>query len=220
VRITRPFYLGVYEVTHGQYEAVMGTILTAGGDKDGVAGQSIKRYPVESVSWLNAVRFCNKLSELEGMKPFYKIVGETVSVPDWKGSGYRLPTEAEWEYACRAGSTTRYSFGNDPAGLADHGWFAGNSGRMTHPVGQKGANGFGLHDMHGNVWEWCWDGYHDSSYKESPADDPIGSPLTAHRVVRGGSWSTYPRLCRSAFRFGGTSANRGSALGFRLALVQ
>ena len=134
VRISKPFYLGVYEVTQAQYEAVMGNnpsyFSPNGGGKDKVAGQSTGQYPVESVSWLDAVKFCNKLSEKEGMKPFYEIDGEEVRVPDWNGQGYRLPTEAEWEYACRANAATptRYSFGDDAAELGEYGWFHGNSG--------------------------------------------------------------------------------------------
>src|SRR5208282_3297661 len=105
------------------------------------------RYPVEQVSWLDAVQFCNKLSDKEGKKPFYEIDGGDVRVPDWNGQGYRLPTEAEWEYACRANAPkpTRYSFGDDAEDLGDYGWFNGDSDR-AHPVGQKKPNGFGLHD--------------------------------------------------------------------------
>ena len=184
VRITRPFYLGVTEVTQAQYEAVMGNnpsyFSAAGGGKDEVADQSTGQHPVERASWLDAVKFCNKLSELEGRKPFYEITGETVRVPDSKAPGYRLPTEAEWEYAC----------GGDPVDLEEHAWFEGNSGRVTHTVGRKLVNRFGLHDMHGNVWEWCWDSYDNDYYKQSPRDDPTGPDIAgaAGRVVRGGSW--------------------------------
>ena len=186
VRITRPFYLGVTEVTQAQYEAVMGNnpswFSATGGGKDKVAGQSTGQHPVENVSWLDAVKFCNKLSEMEGRKPFYEINGETVRVPDWKASGYRLPTEAEWEYAC----------GGDPADLEEHAWFGGNSGKVTHPVGKKLTNRFGLHDMLGNVWEWCWDAYDKDYYKQSPRDDPTGPDAAgaADRVIRGGSWGS------------------------------
>ena len=216
VRITRPFYLGVTEVSQAQYEAVMGNnpsdFSAAGGGKDKVAGQSTGELPVETVSWLDAVKFCNKLSELEGRRPFYEIAGETVRVPDWKASGYRLPTEAEWEYAC----------GGDPANLDEHAWLGGYSGAMPHPAGKKLANRFGLHDMLGNVWEWCWDAYDKDYYKQSPRDDPTGPDAAgaASRVVRGGCWGLIPRYCRSAYRKRFTPVFQHGALGFRLALVQ
>ena len=175
VQITRPFYLGVYEITQAQYQAVMGVnpsyFSSKGGGKDEVAGQSTDRHPVENVFWLDAVTFCNKLSELEGRKPFYEIDGQKVRVPNWDGPGYRLPTEAEWEYACRAGTRTRYSFGDDEASLREYSWFDGNSGMQTHPVGEKRRNEFGLFDMHGNVYEWCWDGLDEGYYRKSAAVD-------------------------------------------------
>ena len=164
VRITRPFYLGKYEVTQAEYGAMMGDNPSYFKGKP--------KNPVENVSWLDAVRFCNQLSKWEGLKPFYEISGETVRVPDWNGTGYRLPTEAEWEYACRAGTATRYSFGDDEASLGEFSWFYGNSDLRTPEVGQKRANGIGLHDMHGNVWEWCWDWYAADYYKESPTRRP------------------------------------------------
>jgi formylglycine-generating enzyme required for sulfatase activity len=210
VRITRPFYLGVYEVTQGQYQAVM--------------GQNPSRFkrpadlPVEQVSWLDAVKFCNTLSEREGLRPFYEMDGATVSVPDWSGAGFRLPTEAEWEYACRAGSTTRYSFGDDEARLGEFAWFDGNSGGKTHPVGQKGPNGFGFYDMHGNVYEWCWDGF-DAYYQQSPTDDPRGPRSAASRVIRGGSLEDGPQGAQSAIRCRSGPENRDGNLGFRVARV-
>jgi formylglycine-generating enzyme required for sulfatase activity len=214
VRITRPFYLGVTEVTQAQYEAVMDSnpswFASTGQGKDKVAGQSTSQHPVENVSWLDAVKFCNKLSELEGRKPFYEIDEGTARVPDWKASGYRLPTEAEWEYAC----------GGDPADLNEHAWFGGNSGSVTHPVGKKLTNRFGLHDMHGNVWEWCWDAYDKDYYKQSPPDDPPGPSQASSRVFRGGSWFSDPRGCRSAIRSGSVPDDRIISLGFRLAAVQ
>ncbi len=192
VRITRPFYLGVHEVTQAQYEAVMGNnpsyfSANAGGQAE-VAGQLTDRHPVESVAWPDAVAFCNKLSEKEGLKPFYELDGETARVPDWSGSGYRLPTEAEWEYGCRANSTTTYSFGNDPTEAGAYAWSADNSGGRTHPVGEKRSNPFGLFDMHGNVWEWCWDEFGDRYFDESPVDDPRGPTgiTPPRRVIRGG----------------------------------
>ena len=216
VRITRPFYLGVTEVTQAQYEAVMdgnpSWFASTGQGKDKVAGQSTSQHPVENVSWLDAVKFCNKLSEMEGRKPFYEINEGTVRVPDWKASGYRLPTEAEWEYAC----------GGDPADLNEHAWLWGNSGSVTHPVGKKLRNRFGLHDMLGNVYEWCWDAYGKGYYKQSPRDDPTGPDIAeaSIRMHRGGGWSHPPRYCRSAIRSRNAPRIRGSYLGFRLARVQ
>jgi formylglycine-generating enzyme required for sulfatase activity len=224
VRITRSFYLGVYEVTQAQYEAVMGHnpsyFSSNGGGKKEVAGQSTSQHPVEYVSWLDAVMFCNKLSQKEGLKPFYAIDGETVRVPVEKGPGYRLPTEAEWEYACRAGTRTRFLFGDDEAGLGEYGWYYGNSGGRTHPVGQNRANALGLFDMHGNVYEWCGDWFGARYYGESPAEDPPGPVQASHRVIRGGGWYNGPRNCRSAYRKWGEPANHNYNLGFRLALGQ
>jgi formylglycine-generating enzyme required for sulfatase activity len=228
VRITRPFYLGVYEITQAQYEAVMGNnpseISKNGFHKDKVAGQSTDQHPVETVSWLDAVRFCNKLSELEGRKPFYEIDGNNVRVPDWNGPGYRLPTEAEWEYACRgnAPTPTRYSFGDEAASLGEYAWFGEDyyGKGATHPVGQKRHNGFGLFDPHGNVWEWCWDGYDASYYRRSPVDDPRGPEADVYRVTRGGSWYDAPRFARSAQRYGYYSKTQNVIRGFRLARSQ
>jgi formylglycine-generating enzyme required for sulfatase activity len=118
-------------------------------------------------------------------------------VPSKEGPGFRLPTEAEWEYACRAGSKTRYSFGDDSAGLGEHAWYRENSGQKTQPVGKKRPNAFGLYDMHGNVWEWCWDGWDEDDYKlfsmHKAVIDPLGPSLATFRVVRGGSWDFSPR---------------------------
>jgi formylglycine-generating enzyme required for sulfatase activity len=213
VRITRPFYLGVTEVTQAQYQAVIGNnpsfFAASGGGKERVAGRSTDQHPVEEVSWLDAVKFCNKLSELEGRKPFYETLGETVRVSDWRAKGYRLPTEAEWEYAC----------GGNPANLDEQAWSVHNSGNATHPVGTRATNGLGFHDMLGNVWEWCWDAYDKDYYKRLVRDDPTG-PETggpSYRVYRGGSWYDSARVCRPAFRSWGTSEDRFNILGFRVA---
>ena len=187
VRITRPFYLGVYEVTQAQYEAVVGnnpSFFTANGrGKDRVPGQSTDRHPVEQVGWLDAVKFCNKLSEREGIAPFYEIDGAKVTVADWNRPGYRLPTEAEWQYACRANTSTRYPFGDDAARLEEYGWFSGNSGDKTHPVGEKRPNGFGLYDMLGNVSEFCWDAHDEPSHMYS-GHVYCGGDLGARSVCR------------------------------------
>jgi formylglycine-generating enzyme required for sulfatase activity len=226
VRITRPFYLGLTEVTQGQYETLMGNnpsyFSANGGGMDRVAGQSTEGHPAENVSWLDAVKFCNKLSEKEGLRPFYEIEGDSARILSWDGLGFRLPTEAEWEYACRAGAQTRYAFGDADEGLGDYAWFDEDYARgTTHPVGRKRSSRFGLFDMHGNVWEWCSDAYAAGHYRDSPADDPRGpDPAGAVRVFRGGGWRSGPRFCRSAGRLRVAPADRYFDLGFRLARGQ
>jgi len=148
------------------------------------------QLPIERVSWTDARAFC-------------------------KASGLRLPSEAEWEYACRAGTTTRFCFGDSDGGLGRYAWYDKNSGKRTHRVGQKAANAFGLFDMHGNVWEWCADGY-QSSYRGAPRDGSARSTAGAsRRVIRGGSWSNAARNCRSASRSRNSPGNRNTNLGFR-----
>jgi formylglycine-generating enzyme required for sulfatase activity len=205
VRITQSFYLGATPVTQGQYRAITDTNPSSFKGSDDL--------PVERVSWHEAVAFCNKLSEREGLKPFYQFGPGAQS----GGEGYRLPTEAEWEYACRAGSQTRFSFGDDEASLGEYARFSGNAGSKTHPVGQKRANGWGLYDMHGSVWEWCEDGYKTDYYQESPAADPLGPSGASDRVIRGGCWGRDPRDARSASRYRRTPEDRNFSLGFRLA---
>jgi formylglycine-generating enzyme required for sulfatase activity/serine/threonine protein kinase len=207
VEITRPFSLGDREVTQRQYQAVMGVNPSQFKGSDDL--------PVEKVSWLDAVTFCNKLSEKEGRTPCYRINGVEVTVI--AGNGYRLPTEAEWEYACRAGSTTRYPFGDNEADLGEFAWFRGNSEMKTHPVGQKRPNRWGLYDMLGNVFEWCQDGYDAGYYATSPPADPPGPSGVASRVIRGGSWYGIPARCRPAYRRWLAPVRRIRDLGFRLA---
>jgi formylglycine-generating enzyme required for sulfatase activity len=208
VQITRPFYLGASAVTQGQYRVVTGESPSRFKGSDDL--------PVEQVSWNDAVGFCNKLSEREGVTPYYQ--SGMASPPG--AEGYRLPTEAEWEYACRGGSATRFSFGDDESSLGEYAWFRGNSGNRTHPVGQKRPNAFGLYDMHGNVWEWCWDGCEENYYGKSPGADPLGPSQAAYGVFRGGGWNYYPRDCRSAYRNWGTPEFRYYYVGFRVARVQ
>jgi formylglycine-generating enzyme required for sulfatase activity len=206
VIITRGFYLGETEVTQGQYKAVTGENPSVFKGSDNL--------PAEEVSWLEAVKYANALSEKDGLTPFYQIKGESATVPDWKGEGYRLPTEAEWEYACRAPKKTgRYGFGDDAAMLGEYAWFEDNVGGQPQEVRQKRANGFGLFDMHGNVREWCWDVYVE---RLSGGVDPrVSNGLK--RVIRGGSWSVVAGQCRAAYRGWGSPASTDNNLGFRLA---
>jgi formylglycine-generating enzyme required for sulfatase activity len=187
VKITKPFYLQTTEVTQAQWKAVMGN------NPSGFKGDDL---PVERVSSDDAQEFIKRLSTKEGLK-------------------YRLPTEAEWEYACRAGSTTGFCFGDDESKLGEYAWYYENSDNKTHPVSQKKPNAWGLYDMHGNVWEWCYDWY--DSYRNSPAEDPQGPASGQNRVLRGGSWSGNEGNCRSADRVAAATWNRGENVGFRIA---
>ncbi|MGO8748492.1 MAG: formylglycine-generating enzyme family protein [Thermoguttaceae bacterium] len=136
------------------------------------------------------------------------------------GAGkFQLPSEAQWEYACRAGSKTKYCFGNDETRLGDYAWYGKNSGDTTHPVGEKKPNAWGLYDMHGNLWEWCEDWWKDAYYKESPVDDPTGPTGGLDRVVRGGNWNPPGGYCRSAGRYSITPGHCFTVMGFRVSRV-
>ena len=197
VTLTQPFYLGETEVTQGQWKAVVGTQPWKGKPwvKEGDA------YPATYVSWKDAVAFCEKLSTKEG---------ET----------YRLPTEAEWEYACRAGTTTAYSFGDDEALLGESAWFDENSRNLgqnyAHQVRQKKSNPWGLFDMHGNVGEWCGERYAKYQYSHGSVTAPLGSSPGSSRTYRGGSWLVYSFNCRSATRSRINADGRYDVLGFRV----
>ena len=200
VVLTKPFYMGKFPVTQAQYEAVMGVNpSTFKGEGEGVLSDN----PVELVSWDDAQEFCKRLSKSAG-KPV------------------RLPTEAEWEYACRAGSNTAFCFGDDESKLGEYAWHYINSGGKTHPVGQKCPNAYGLHDMHGNVWEWCQDWYGNylaQGAKAKPAKNPTGPATGASRVLRGGSWYDDPGNCRAAYRDGNYPGYRDHGVGFRVVVV-
>jgi|688.fasta_scaffold02669_10 sulfatase modifying factor 1 len=243
VTLTKGFYLGRYEVTVGQFrQFVADTKYRTDGERDGIGAYGIDEagkieamharftwktpgfeqtddHPVVDVSWQDATAFCRWLSTKEGKT-------------------YRLPTEAEWEYACRAGTDTPYAFGPDAEGLANAGNAADATARArypgwtigiraedghvcTAPVGQFAANAFGLHDMHGNVWEWCADWYDPKGYANDKQTDPSGPVAGNDRVQRGGGWSSDAKRCRSASRIGRDAAGyRGCYLGFRVVLDQ
>ncbi len=186
VEISKPFYIGIHEVTQELYERVMGENPSEfkGADR-----------PVERVSWNDAVDFCRRLSEMTG-------------------ENYRLPTEAEWELACRAGSETKYSWGDNMDG--DYAWYDDNSGSETHPAGQKHPNAWGLYDTSGNVWEWCQDWFDENYFSRSPAQDPVGPSSGTSRVVRGGSWYNYAKNMRSSSRFGFRPDKGNHYIGFRV----
>jgi formylglycine-generating enzyme required for sulfatase activity len=153
--------------------------------------------PVEQVTWTAAVKFCNARSAREGLTPCYNL--KTWEC-DFAANGYRLATEAEWEYACRAGGTADYYFGARPEELKSYAWFEGNSGSKPHAVGQRKPNAWGLNDMAGNVWEWCNDFYGAKYYRTSPADNPRGPAQGEKRVLRGGAWSSSADSCTSWVR--------------------
>jgi formylglycine-generating enzyme required for sulfatase activity len=214
VRIRQPFYLGIHQVTRGQFRRfVEATAYQTeaekeenGGYRDAAAQKWVlypkftwrslgidqtDDHPVVNVSWSDATAFCDWLSRQEDQN-------------------YRLPTEAEWEYACRAGTTTRFSFGDDENALGQYAWYSANSNCQTHAVGEKKPNGFGLYDMHGNVSEWCWEGYDAHHYTKPPV----------HWAVRGGSWDDDPPYVRSAYRDAYTPDSLTADRGFRLARGQ
>lgn len=186
VTISRDYFMGTTEVTQSQYVAVMGhnpSKMKAANNAD------LKSYPVDEVEWEEAVEFCRRLSEIPNEKK--------------AGRVYRLPTEAEWEYACRAGTKTAFNFGDGERVLKDYAWYGENSNDQPHPVGKKKPNGWGLYDMHGNVNEWCADA--DYSYSEEAVTDPFNEKNDLDpfdRVCRGGCWDYHAALCRSAQRDG------------------
>jgi formylglycine-generating enzyme required for sulfatase activity len=190
VCISKPFYIGESEITQKQWEDVMGN------NPSKFKG---KYRPVERVTWNDTQDFIEKLNDHE------------------KGAFYRLPTEAEWEYAARAGTQTVYSFGNDAKNLQDYGWFGNEGyGGDSHEVGQKKANPWGLVDVHGNVWEWVQDWYDPAYYQHSLESDPKGAETAQYKVYRGGSWVAKQSNLRSAVRYSGLPTTRSGDIGFRL----
>jgi formylglycine-generating enzyme required for sulfatase activity len=201
VRMAKGFWMGQTEATQSQYKSVMNAQPWSGQRNV----QEDANSPATYVSWDDAVEFCEKLRQQ---------THET----------YRLPTEAEWEYACRAGTTTRLGFGDSDSSLGDYAWFEGNAydvdQKYAHPVGQKKPNPWGLYDMHGNVWEWCSDYYGKEYYSNSPSVDPNGPSSGKARCLRGGSWVNPEFLLRCSFRGGPAPVTRGSNVGFRVVRSQ
>jgi formylglycine-generating enzyme required for sulfatase activity len=181
---------------------------------------SSKNLPVVNVSWYDAIKFCSALSKKEGLEDCYTFLPNDKIECDFTKKGYRLPTEAEWEYACRAGTKTECYSGNDLEMFEMVAWYNDNSDKKTHEVGLKESNAFSLYDMHGNVWEWCWDGYSIRYYKESPEIDPTGVNTASNRVLRGGSWYSNVAYCRSAFRVYVVPDLKSDDRGFRIVRTQ
>ena len=242
VAITKPYWLGMTEVSIGQFKKfVEATKYVTQAEEFGFGNSNLKtsdatvkpeqkkttwrapgyavtdESPVTQVTWNDAVQFCNWLSDHEKLKPCYRqdTIKRWVLLPS--GTGYRLPTEAEWEYACRAGTTTQFSFGDDPAMLDIYGWFNKNSGGSARAAGLKVANAFDLFDVHGGAYEWCHDFYAGDYYSKSSPADPWGPSFGSSRVIRGGAWGHNPVYCRSASRHG--YALGSSYYGFRVLRV-
>ena len=238
------FYMGKYQVTQEQWQAVMrgnanGISLNpsyfhGGIGREPASGEVQSRRPVERVSWYEALVFCNRLSVIEGLNPAYRIndstnpdnwgLVPTNSNSTWNAvtilnstTGYRLPTEAQWEYAAKGGTQGAYTYSgsNDPNAVA---WYTSNSGSRTHEVGLKQANSFGLHDMTGNVWEWCWDWW--GNYTSTAKTDPVGASSGSYRVNRGGAWGNSALFLPSVYRRSRGMSIRGNSVGFRVVRPQ
>ena len=230
----KSFYINKYPVTQKEWFDVMGTTIRQQRDMQidrrfasttlyGEGGN----YPIYYVNWFDAVEFCNKLSEMEGLNPVYTIsertpetgfpVTNAVVTADWNANGYRLPTEAEWEYAAKGGNKSRpASISREAETLDAEAWHMGNSKGSTNPVGTKKPNALGLYDMRGNVWEWCYDRYR--TYPREAQTDPTGPASGLNRTRRGGAWDSPGRDASSTSRGSDSPANKFFNMGFRLAL--
>jgi len=182
------FLMDQHEITQEVYEKVTGK---------NPSRRKNPQNPVEQVTWSASAQFCNARSVQEGLTPCYNT---NTWECDFSANGYRLPTEAEWEYACRASTSSRFYFGENPEELKSYAWFEGNSQSKPHPVAQRKPNPWGLYDMEGNVWEWCNDFYGPKYFRDSPADNPHGPEHGEKRVLRGGAWSSSAEDCTSWVR--------------------
>ena len=246
VLITKPFLMGATEITVGQFakfieqsgyktqaEEFGGNTSIVKSDDPTLKpenmnfnwrtlGQKVSDdAPATQVTWNDAVAFCNWLSEQEKMQPCYVRNANTWTVLP-QSKGYRLPTEAEWEYACRAGTTTQYSFGDDYQALQEYAWFQKNNIGNAQAVGLKLPNPYGLYDMHGNLYEWCQDFFAEKWYEQQSSnrlEDPTGPSTGSDRVIRGGYWSHFASNARSAYRYHYGPSNRNSNYGFRVVRV-
>lgn len=187
VKLTRDIIVFKNEVSRALWNQVMDTVIVDNSEFE---------FPQDSVTWLMAVSFCNRMSVIYGLDKSYKIDGTNVTF-DYGANGWRLPTEAEWEYICRAGTEEDFS-GN--GNIDDMGYFDSNSGLQSHRSGEKLANQFGLYDVHGNLWEWCWDNYDEGYYDSSPKEDPTGPSIGGRHVMRGGSFQDGFNFARSSNR--------------------
>ena len=185
------FWMGKYEITQAQYECITGK------NPSRFKGAN---HPVEQLNWTSATDFCQKLKSKTGKT-------------------FQLPTEAQWEYACRAGGRTRFAHADSESGLGDYAWYSGNAENKTHPVGGKLPNAFGLHDMIGNVYEWCSDWYEDKYYSKSPGRNPPGPRVGECRVLRGGAWSVDPSYCPPAYRSATPPTFSRFHMGFRVVWI-
>ncbi len=224
VQLTRPFYMGVYEVTQAEYESVIGQNPSqhsaAGSRAAAVAGLDTRRFPVESVSWFDAVDFCNGLSAREKRGPCYQRTDTEVTLI--ASDGYRLPTEAEWEFACRAGTDTPWSCDAQLDAIEGLAWFASNCGMRAQSVGLLLPNSFRLYDLHGNLWEWCQDYFNPRDYESQAGQlivDPTGPSEGSPRSMRGGVWDNTHWLGRSAHRGANTPTAQNASIGFRVVLT-
>jgi formylglycine-generating enzyme required for sulfatase activity len=219
VVISHNLFIGVYPVTQKEFQELM--------EFNPSTAVENETCPADSVSWYSAVEFCNKMSELEAFTPFYELKSvkrrasgliEKADVTSLGGDGYRLPTEAEWEYACRAGSITPWCFGDQVQDVGEYAWYIDNSTLETHPVGQRKPNSWGVYDMHGNVMEWCHDWYADFYYAQCPDEDenPTGPEDGTSKVLRGGAWQFGAEATRCAYRNSSTPDAAAAVIGFRV----